>query len=79
MKALLFEYGKGLHPQATREVRKTEVDNRFADVEGYFGDQEQVFLQRVTWSLFTLHFSFETQIHPDVFSGATFHTENDPE
>ena len=26
MKALLVEYGKGNHPQATRQVSKTEVD-----------------------------------------------------
>ena len=77
MKALLVEYGKGHHPQATREVRKTEVDNCFA--KGQIGDQKPVALQRVCWWLLTLHCSFEGEINPDVFSGATFHTENDPE
>ena len=47
MKALLVQYGKDHHPQASREVRKTEVDNCF--VEGQFRDQKQVALQRVTW------------------------------
>ena len=62
MKALLVEYGKGHHPQATREVRKTEVDNCFA--EGQFGDQKQVALQRVTRWLFTLHFLFQPRSAP---------------
>ena len=31
MKALLVKQGKGNHPQATREVRKTEADNIFAE------------------------------------------------
>ena len=34
MKALLVEYGKGHHPQAIREVRKTKVHNCYA--ERYF-------------------------------------------
>ena len=46
MKALLIEYGKGHHPQATRQVRKTEADNCFA--EGQFGDQKQAALFPVT-------------------------------
>ena len=29
MKALLVEHGNGNHPQAIREVRKTEADNVF--------------------------------------------------
>ena len=31
MKALLFEYGKDHHSQATREVRKTEVEGCIAE------------------------------------------------
>ena len=31
MKALLVERGDGNHPQTTREVRKTEADNIFAE------------------------------------------------
>ena len=31
MKALLVEHGKGNHPQAAQEVRKTEADNIFAE------------------------------------------------
>ena len=31
MKALLVEQGKGNHPQATQEVRKTEEDDIFAE------------------------------------------------
>ena len=58
-------------------MRKTEVDNCFT--KGYSGDQKQVVLQRVTWWLFTMHFCFDLEIHPDILSGATFHTENDPE
>ena len=58
MKALLVEYGKSYHPQATWEVRQTEVDNCFAEVEGQFGDQKQVFSQNATWWLSTLHFIF---------------------
>ena len=58
-------------------MRKTEVDNCFA--EWKFGDQRQVALQCVTWWLFTLHFCFKPEIHPDVFNGATSHNENDPE
>ena len=46
-KALLVECSKGHNPQATREVRKIEVNNCFS--EGYFGDQQRVALQRVTW------------------------------
>ena len=77
MKALLVEYSKAHHPQTIQEVRKTEVDNCFT--KGYFGDQNQVALQHVTWWLFTLHFSFNLEIHPNIFSGATFHMQNDPE
>ena len=70
MKALLVEYGKVHHPQATREVRKTEVDNCFA--EGLFGDRKQIALQRVTWWLFTLHFCFWPEIHPTSAVGRHF-------
>ena len=31
MKALLVEHGEGNHPQTTREERKTEADNIFAE------------------------------------------------
>ena len=46
MKALLVEYCKGNHPQATREVRKTEVDHIFA--KGQYDPQRSVAFQHVS-------------------------------